>query len=144
MGGKDVPYCWSYVALYTQTKTLSPTSLRSLTACKGLDVAQGVRDSRLHWPYLFPEEQDLLREYLGEALWCEERERLERLEPGEDLSVLLYDSLREHGLAGELGAGDGDKFRFFSSEQLRHKDRHALKTYIFGWSVKLWLTAYMS
>lgn len=59
-------------------------------------------------------------------MWCEERERLERLEPGEDLPVLVYDSLREHGLSGELWVGDGRKFRCFSSEQLRHKDRHPL------------------
>lgn len=51
-----------------------------------LDIAQGHRDSCLSWPYLFPEEQDLLREYLGEALWCEDREWLEL---GEDLPVLV-------------------------------------------------------
>lgn len=88
-----------------------------------LDTAQCDRDSRFSWPYLLAEEQDLLREYLGEAVWCEERERLE---PGEDLPVLVQDSLREPGLSGELGAGYGRKFRFFSSEEPRHEDRHAL------------------
>lgn len=88
-----------------------------------LAPAQGDRDSRSRWPYLFPEEQDLLREYLGEALWCEERERLEA---GEDLPVLLQDSLREPGLSGELWAGEGRRLRLFSSEEPRHEDRHAL------------------
>lgn len=64
-------------------QTLTPPPARSLPE---LDLAQDHRDSRLSWPYLFPDEQDLLREYLGEALWREERERLE---PGEDLPVLV-------------------------------------------------------
>lgn len=80
------------------------------------------------WPYLFPEEQDLLREYLGEALRGEEQ-----LEAGEERPVLLHDSLRGHGLSGELRAGDGGTLRFFSSEQLRHEDRHPLQMYI--WAV---------
>lgn len=93
---------------------------------QGLATAQSHRDSCFNWPYLFPEEQDLLREYLGEGLRREERERLEQLEPGEDLPVLVQELLREHGLSGELQVGDGREFGFFSSEQLRHKDRHPL------------------
>lgn len=40
--------------------------------------------------------------------------------------MLLHDSLRGHGLSGELRAGDGGTLRFLSSEQLRHEDRHPL------------------
>lgn len=77
-------------------------SCKEPASLQELNIAQDHKDSRFSWPYLFPEEQDLLPEYLGEALWCEEREWLERLEPRDDLPVLVYDSLREHGLNGEL------------------------------------------
>lgn len=105
------------------TPKLSHLPLQAACQLQELDTGLGHRDSCSSWPYLFPEEQDLLREYLGEALRCEERERLE---PGEDLPVLVQDSLREPGLRGELCAGEGTKFRFFSSEEPRHEGRHAL------------------
>lgn len=72
-------------------------------------------------PYLLPEEQDLLREELGEALRCEER-----LEAREERPVLLQEALREPGLRGELRAAEGSAIRFFSSEEPRHEGRHAL------------------
>lgn len=94
IGKRDAPYfmLWDqlcvrnslqamWIPRHPQTVTSPPA--RSLPE---LELAQDHRDSRFSWPYLLPEEQDLLREYLGEALWCEERERLE---PGEDLPVLV-------------------------------------------------------
>lgn len=108
---------------FLSTPKLLNLPLQGACQLQELGTAPGHRDSCSSWPYLLPEEQDLLREYLGEALWCEERERLE---PGEDLPVLVQDSLREPGLSGELCAGEGSKLRFFSSEELRHEGRHAL------------------
>jgi len=96
-GGRDAPYFRAFAQLCVPSSPQAmwiprhpPNSYTS--PCKepaslqNLDIAQGHRDSRPSWPYLFPEEQDLLREYLGEALRCEERERLEL---GEDLPVLV-------------------------------------------------------
>lgn len=117
------------MAPWAPTQTLPPLPKES-ASLQEPQVAQSDGESHLCWPYLFPEEQDLLREYLGEALRGEEQERLE---PGEDRPVLLHDSLRGHGLSGELRAGDGGTLRFLSSEQLRHEDRHPLQTHI--WAV---------
>lgn len=79
----------SHVGPWAPPKLLQPPPCKEPASLQELDIARGQRDRRFCWPYLFPEEQDLLREYLGEVWWCEERERLERLEPGEDLPVLV-------------------------------------------------------
>lgn len=129
MVGRNAPYFKGYVAPWAPTQTLPPLPKES-ASLQEPQVAQSDGESHLCWPYLFPEEQDLLREYLGEALRGEEQEWLE---PGEDRPVLLHDSLRGHGLSGELRAGDGGTLRFLSSEQLRHEDRHPLQTHI--WAV---------